>query len=238
MQIIKEKMPEPQLYDESYYHARYPDYYKNRYVTKWPWALYVLKPKAGENIVDIGTGTGHIAWLISRCKAHVKSIDISEYAITQARQYYSSDNLKFECCDILTTPLSENTYDAAMLLETLEHISREDSLKMLRNVCNSINKDGRIIVSCPLNQFTLRGKLRNAVLVILRRPPFDPTHVRNITETSLREDFQISGFEVVSVSYLLFERYIPFIQHIPILANFLAGGIVVEGRKRILVQDE
>jgi len=67
---------------------------KNRYVTKWPWALYVLSLKAGENIVDIGTGTGHIAWLISRCKAHVKSIDISEYAITQARQYYSSDNLK------------------------------------------------------------------------------------------------------------------------------------------------
>jgi SAM-dependent methyltransferase len=169
--------------------------------------------------------------LVSRCKAYVKSVDISEYAISQARQYYSADNLEFECRDILTTPLPENYYDAALLLETLEHISHEGSVNMLKNVYNSIKKDGRIVVSCPLNQFTLRGKIRNAVLVFLRRPPFDPTHVRNITETCLREDLQISGFDVVSVSYLLFERYLPFIQHIPKLANFLAGGIVIEGRK-------
>lgn len=50
--------------------------------------LALLEPQAGERILDLGCGTGHLAWRIAEAGAQVVGIDSSPQMVEQARRAY------------------------------------------------------------------------------------------------------------------------------------------------------
>lgn len=68
---------------------------KHAFVSQYGESLVeVLAPKQGENILDIGCGTGDIAKTISDHGANVQGIDASENMVAQARGKYP--NISFD----------------------------------------------------------------------------------------------------------------------------------------------
>ena len=66
--------------------------------------IKLLDPKSGEEILDVGCGTGDLAGIIGKTGANVTGIDSSEEMIIKAREKYpnigfmikSADNFSFD----------------------------------------------------------------------------------------------------------------------------------------------
>jgi 2-polyprenyl-3-methyl-5-hydroxy-6-metoxy-1,4-benzoquinol methylase len=68
----------------------------------------------GQQIVDLGTGTGTLARNFAKTGAHVIGIDISELLLTQARAIAQEDQVavEFQCAAAEETGLPAQTFDA------------------------------------------------------------------------------------------------------------------------------
>ena len=85
-----------------------------------------------KEILDVGCGTGKLAYLISKKGGNVKGIDYSKSAIKVAKKKYQNPNLKYELIDVSRKILGK--YDIIISVGTLEHMdSPYFMLKKLKN---------------------------------------------------------------------------------------------------------
>lgn len=102
--------------------------------------VQVLAPKQGENILDIGCGTGDIAKIISDHGANVQGIDASENMVAQAREKYP--DIPFDVMD--ATKLNDNAvFDAVFSNATLHWIKQPKSV--LQGIYQSLKSGGRFV---------------------------------------------------------------------------------------------
>jgi len=105
-----------------------------------------------KKVLDVGCGTGELAYLISQKKAkYVKGIDYSPVAIELANKNYKANNLEYQCVDIDNI---DGEYDVILLVGVLEHI--DDPVKLLRRLKGLLKKGGSLLVTCP-NWSNVRG---------------------------------------------------------------------------------
>src|SRR5699024_12760213 len=99
---------------------------KHAFVSQYGESLVqLLAPKQGENILEIGCGTGDIAKTISDQGANVQGIDRSENMVAQAREKYP--NISFDVIDATKLPYSEK-YDAVFSNAALHWIKQPKSV--------------------------------------------------------------------------------------------------------------
>ena len=73
-----------------------------------------------KEILDVGCGTGKLAYLISKKGGNVKGVDYSKSAIEIAKRKYQNPNLKYELIDVSKKILGK--YDVIISVGTLEHM--------------------------------------------------------------------------------------------------------------------
>ena len=100
----------------------------------------LLDPRAGERILDVGCGTGHLTAQIAESGALVTGVDRSAEMVGAARQAYP--NLKFEIADAKNLSFREE-FDAAFSNATL-HWIREPEL-VLQSVWKALRAGGRFV---------------------------------------------------------------------------------------------
>lgn len=110
---------------------------------------FALDKIAGKDVLDLGCGVGYGSYIMSLIAKTVDGIDVSFEAISEANSLYKRDNNCFYCNDI-TKLESLKTYDAIVSFEFIEHINPDIFFDV---VYKSINKDGVLIVSSPINLF-------------------------------------------------------------------------------------
>ncbi|AFC32936.1 type 12 methyltransferase [Paenibacillus mucilaginosus 3016] len=118
---------------------------KIRYVSRLGQSLIgMLQPAAGERILDIGCGTGDLAWEIAKSGAHVTGIDSSEAMIAQAAAKYPA--LQFRCDDAQTFRLQagEAPYDALFSNAALHWIRRP--AEAAEAMALALRPGGRLVV--------------------------------------------------------------------------------------------
>jgi cyclopropane fatty-acyl-phospholipid synthase-like methyltransferase len=125
---------------------------KERYPGDLDVKLEMLHPAPGEKILDIGCGVGWFAAMVaSQYGAEVSAIDVSEYAISEARRRYGHiNNLHFDVYDALLIDYEE-AFDKISCLDVLEHFSREDGQVLLRKIYKALKKGGNLVLCLPLN---------------------------------------------------------------------------------------
>jgi len=139
---LKERQPEwnANLYDA-----------KHAFVWKYGADLVpLLGPQAGERILDIGCGTGHLTAQIADSGAGVVGVDRSPDMIAAAREAYP--HLLFEVADARDLPY-RTEFDAVFSNATLHWIQEPEMV--IRNVRNALRPGGRFVA-----EFGGKGNIR------------------------------------------------------------------------------
>lgn len=110
----------------------------SRHVMRYAWAMPYIY---GKVVVDLATGTGYGAYLMSWGAREVIGVDVSIEAIAFARRWFMAGNLRYEMLDLETAPLPMAQVYVAF--EVLEHLS--DPGALLSKV------KGTLLWSVPVN---------------------------------------------------------------------------------------
>ncbi len=100
----------------------------------------LLEPRAGERILDLGCGTGHLTSQIAESGAQVTGVDRSAEMVAVARLAYP--NLKFEISDARNLTFRDE-FDAVFSNATLHWIHEPELV--LQGVCRALRKGGRFV---------------------------------------------------------------------------------------------
>jgi trans-aconitate methyltransferase len=100
----------------------------------------LLDPRAGERILDLGCGTGHLTAQIAESGAQVTGVDRSAEMVGAARSAYP--NLKFEISDARKLPFRDE-FDAVFSNATLHWIHEPELV--LQGVWRAIRPGGRFV---------------------------------------------------------------------------------------------
>jgi len=100
----------------------------------------MLAPAAGERILDLGCGTGHLTAEIAASGAAMTGIDRSPEMIAQARKEYP--RLRFEVCDAREIPF-EGEFDAVFSNAALHWIL--DPGNVIQGIARALRPGGRFV---------------------------------------------------------------------------------------------
>lgn len=107
----------------------------------------------GKRVLDIACGTGYGSYhLRSSGARRVTGIDISKDAISFASSNYVMNGLTFKQGAVESIPEKENTFDAVVSLETLEHVDKKAQVRFVKEVKRVLRSGGVFIVSTPNRQ--------------------------------------------------------------------------------------
>ncbi len=101
--------------------------YQNSHAFVWEYGrdlLQLLAPQPGEQILDVGCGTGQLTAEIARTGAQVTGVDNSESMIEQARRNFP--NLRFELADARSLPFHRE-FDAVFSNAALHWVPDADA---------------------------------------------------------------------------------------------------------------
>ncbi len=110
----------------------------------------LLDATATDSILDIGCGSGLFSSIIAtEKKATVLGIDSNQDAIAFCQSNYKLTNLSFEehTTDEINFP--ENTFDKIVLLEVIEHITKEQAIVLLKKIAAWLKPGGSLVISTP-----------------------------------------------------------------------------------------
>jgi trans-aconitate methyltransferase len=100
----------------------------------------LLDPRAGERILDLGCGTGHLTAQIDESGAHVTGVDRSADMVAAARLAYP--NLKFEIADARKLSFRDE-FDAVFSNATLHWIHEPEFV--LQGIWSALRAGGRFV---------------------------------------------------------------------------------------------
>lgn len=140
-----------------------------------------------DNVLDIGSGNGFVAFKVSQKAKKVTGIDISGKNIKEAKSKYSQSNIKFIQGDA-TVYSFPGSFDAIILSNVLEHIkNRTDFLSKIKKLAP------KILIRVPLIT-------RDWVSVYKKNEGFeyrlDDTHYIEYTEEGFAEEMAKAGLEI------------------------------------------
>jgi SAM-dependent methyltransferase len=202
--------------------------YDDKHSFVWKMAeglLDLLAAKAGEKILDIGCGTGHLAAKIAESGALVTGVDYSPDMIRQAREAYPG--IQFEVVDATKIPF-EGGFDAVFSNATLHWI--KEQARVAREISRLLRPGGRFVA-----EFGGRGNVAGLIAAMerawnkLRLPGTmpNPWYFADLGEyAGILEEHGLA------VTYgLLFERPTPLEEGEDGLHNWLTmfGGAFFEG---------
>lgn len=101
------------------------------------------------DVLDIASGEGYGSAILASAAKSVVGVDIALEAIHYARAKYNSKfrNLRFLTGSCASVPLPDDSVDAVVSFETLEHHS--DHHKMMEEVRRVLRPDGFLVISTP-----------------------------------------------------------------------------------------
>ncbi|MEK5231769.1 methyltransferase domain-containing protein [Lysinibacillus sp. FSL K6-0232] len=115
--------------------------YKHDFVSKFGESLIdVLAPQNGESILDVGCGTGDLAYEISTYGATVIGVDASAEMIAAAQHKYPA--IAFQAMDATAMPFT-NSFDAVFSNAALHWIKQPDLA--IQHIYQALKDGGRFI---------------------------------------------------------------------------------------------
>jgi trans-aconitate methyltransferase len=127
--------------------------------------LELLDPKAGEKVLDLGCGTGHLTEKIQQSGASVTGIDASPSMIAKANEAYPA--VEFIVKNATEFDFSEK-FDAVFSNATLHWIT--DAESVINNVYKSLKPGGRFVAE--LGGKNNVGTVLHAIQTVLREHGF------------------------------------------------------------------
>jgi len=125
-------------------------------------------------VLDVGCGEGYGTDLLSKYVSRIIGIDVDRNIIKHASDKYKSKNCSFKTYDGIKIPYKDNTFNAVVSFQVVEHIS--DDAGYISEVYRVLKKNGIFIVTTPNRTYRLMPNQR----------PWNTSHIR---------EYHHSGFE-------------------------------------------
>ena len=107
-----------------------------------------LDPKSHESILDLGCGTGELAYEIAKKGTEVIGIDIDYYQIEKAKKHKLHDSLNVNFQEMNATQLSfTEKFDAVVSHRLIHWVDEEQQKDLLDNVWQALKPGGRFVAS-------------------------------------------------------------------------------------------
>jgi 2-polyprenyl-6-hydroxyphenyl methylase/3-demethylubiquinone-9 3-methyltransferase len=152
--------------------------------------------QAGERVLDVGCGEGHLAAELARAGAEVVGIEVAAEPLRRARLRHPELDLRQVAAEG-AWPLVDASFDVVWAGEVIEHVA--DTAGWLSEVRRVLRSGGGLLLSTPDH-----GRLRMLWWALAPRAfdaHFDPRadHLRFYTSRTLTELLEQFGFHDVDV---------------------------------------
>lgn len=115
----------------------------------YPYTAYCLPKTDGAKILDLGCGTGleleH--YFILNPSAKITGIDLTESMLNALRNKFPEKDLTLICGSYFDVQFGENTFDAAVSVESLHHFTKEEKIPLYAKVCKALKDGGYFILT-------------------------------------------------------------------------------------------
>jgi len=134
-------------------------------------------------IIEIGCGYGRNLQAMQKLGYdNVRGIDISEEQIAYARSRLGLTNVEVGDA-VAALEGAEETYDAILLLDVLEHLELAYSVRLIQAVRSALKPGGIFVIQVP-----------NAMSPLSPNRHWDITHLRAYTTHSMEQNLRLGGF--------------------------------------------
>lgn len=151
--------------------------------------FFLNNVRAGDTVLDIGSGKGEVAYDVAAKAGSVLGIDFSRESVDQARQQFQRDNLQFIEGDATIYPF-EQTFDIVILSNVLEHIA--DRIALLQRLKKYAP---RMLIRVPM-------LTRDWIVPYKKQEGFewrlDDTHEIEYTLEEFSQEIERAGLRVIS----------------------------------------
>ena len=159
-------------------------------MTNYP-AFFIGRVRPGERVLDIGSGTGHLAAAIARqTGASVVGIEIEPTLHEMAQTHFQTPNLDFRLGDATQMPSGER-FDVLVLSNVLEHL--KDRPALLQRLVVQFSPS-RLLIRVPCFERDWRVPLKQALGIDWR---LDPTHETEYTLESFRDEMRQACLTII-----------------------------------------
>jgi 2-polyprenyl-3-methyl-5-hydroxy-6-metoxy-1,4-benzoquinol methylase len=149
----------------------------NRYV----FASKFIK-KANAIVNDGACGVGYGSYILAQNSnvLKVNSLDISQEALSHAKQYFNNDKIVHKICDLENGDIDTELCDCFISFETIEHLN--DANKLINKISKTLQPDGVFIGSTP-----------NETIMPYSKEKF-PYHTKHFSIDELKGLLNANGF--------------------------------------------
>ena len=115
----------------------------------YPFTADCLPKTDGAKLIDLGCGTGleleHYFRLNPSAK--ITGIDLTESMLNALKNKFPERDLTLICGSYFDVPFDENTFDAAVSVESLHHFTKEEKILLYTKLCKSLKDSGYFILT-------------------------------------------------------------------------------------------
>ena len=112
---------------------------------RYMWAARVVE---GRRVLDLGSGEGFGAAILSESAAHVVGVDVDEPTVEHSKLNYGGENLEFHVGSALDlSSFEDGSFGAVVAFEIIEHV--QDQELVLKEVARLLGDDGVLVMSTP-----------------------------------------------------------------------------------------
>ena len=170
---------------------------------EWRSMLEYLDPEEGERILDIACGGGALSLKIAEKGCEVHGIDMLEDSIKYAKRLAEREKIacEFKVGSAEDLPYPDGYFDKIVCSSSLEHF--KDDTKALKEMNRVLKPNGSVVLTTDSFTYPITDELKES-----HRK--SNSIVNYYTQETLKERFEIGGFEMHRSKYLLNSRLTSF----------------------------
>ena len=155
---------------------------------------------ADKSVLDVATGTGSLAIILSHTAKKVVGIDLSSKMLDIARKKKTNDNLSFRQMDASKMDFNDEEFDIVTISLGLHDMPPQVRISVLEEIKRVLKKDGQLYVfeyDLPSNK--LLG-ICSAYLINL----LESKYYLKFIHTDLPQCFNAMGFKIIGKTNFLY----------------------------------
>lgn len=145
----------------------------------------------GDNVLDLGCGTGLTSKFMAQLGAKVTAVDISPKLIEFAKANSAHENVEYFVSDITEYDTSKQ-YDAIVLVDVFEHVLNADISRLMKTIANHSSSDTWIFLNIPDERYQKAAQERVPERLQIEDNGYSIAEIQAL--------FRGIGYEIVDIS--------------------------------------